>query len=105
MHQDGLQTITGRGRAEKAKTTAETLAAGWKQEAGPHLAQMQAVTARAGGGRWGGGRVAVDRPPAHRLTLDEDRPPAAATGRNQAESRNCSWAGGSAVASPRCSLR
>jgi hypothetical protein len=62
-HQDALQTIAGRGRAEKAKTMAETLAAGWKQEAGPHLAQMQAVTARASGGVVGGWWL-IGRPPA-----------------------------------------
>lgn len=59
-HQDALQTIAGSSRAAKLKTSAAALAEGWKRQAGPHLAQIEAVIGRAAGGGRSGGRVAVE---------------------------------------------
>jgi conjugative relaxase-like TrwC/TraI family protein len=59
-HQNALQTIAGRSRAAKIKTSAAVLTDGWRREAGLHLAQIEAVIARANGGRWAGGRVAAE---------------------------------------------
>jgi conjugative relaxase-like TrwC/TraI family protein len=59
-HQDALQTIAGRSRAAKLKTTAAALGQGWKRQVGSHLAQIEAVIERAVGGGRSGGRLAVE---------------------------------------------
>lgn len=59
-HQDALQTIAGRSRAEKTTTTAAALTESWKREAGPYLHQILAAISRASHGRAGGWRLAVE---------------------------------------------